>query len=204
MARIDVRALLGQDDLDGGWPPRNERRWALANPLETSVHLPRINVSLNDVEHGDVASLLQAGADHHVVRHQQPPHHIVHRCLLNRRRYCAAVQRHRRIASAHEMAPRCGHKRRKHTHHVVVHVTWVTQGGRRCRHHGTHQSVHLLHRGLVNVKRVHNDTIKSCVVQHDHAVGVLGQVLHREKAVVRLNNHVTCVTVATTAVVRKH
>lgn len=109
VGRRQVRGLPGQGHLDAGGTPGNEAgEFSLPDPLEAFVHLkkrqnvrviskqvnPRrspenkdavsfhlcgVNLSLDDVEDGDVAVArlpLSPCRHHHVLGLQKPPHHI--------------------------------------------------------------------------------------------------------------------------------
>lgn len=75
---------MSHTHLDARWPPWHESdELARLNPVEGLVHLERINLALDDVEQGQVATLFRIGRDHKVLRVEQPSHDIQNAGLSN-------------------------------------------------------------------------------------------------------------------------
>ena len=79
-----IGAFLGEGHLDRGGPPRDEiRKLALADPLQRLVDLRWVDVTLDDIQNGDVAALLDTCVDENVLGVKQAPHDIKYSCLTD-------------------------------------------------------------------------------------------------------------------------
>jgi len=104
---LDVRRLLRQGDLDRSGAPRNELgHLSLPDTLQTLVDLRGVDLTLDNVENGDITSLSRRGGNHDVLGLQQTTHHIQHGRLTNRT--ALAINRQRGVSSHQEMTTRGG------------------------------------------------------------------------------------------------
>ena len=88
------------------------------------------------------------------------------------------------------MAARSGYQTSDDADEVVVHVTWVAEGGGGGGHDGADKLVGLAKGGFLDVQCVGCDAGEGAIVKDNDAVGVLGQSAQGEQGVVGLHDDV--------------
>ena len=174
---LDVRASAAERYLDARGAPRNKvGQLALPDSLQALVNLRWLNPacivpSRDDVEDAHVAAVA-AGirADHHILRLQQPAHHIKHRGLAHRLGTLHLIAGERSIASHQKVKPRRRDERSKKSDKIIVHVARVAQCARRGRHNGRNQLIGLRKRRVCDVEAVGRNAIKRRIIK-DHLAG---------------------------------
>lgn len=101
-----VRASFRQRDLNACWAPGNKSgEPAFTDTQQTLVHVGRIDFTLDDIEDGDVTTLLAWDrGDHSVLRLQQSPHDVQHCSLSHRLCLFHLVTRKGRVSSHQKVA----------------------------------------------------------------------------------------------------
>lgn len=128
VAGRDVGTPLRQRNLDTCRSPGDEcRQTPLADTEQTLVHVCRVNLTLDDVENGDVAAFLARLRRHHAVLGlQQTAHHVQHRRLAHSLGLLDLVSGEGRVSRHEEVASRRGDQRSLDADEIVVHVPGVS------------------------------------------------------------------------------
>lgn len=94
------------------------------------MNISWINVSLNDIQNRDVATLLPRNCGHHTIFWlKKSAHHIQHSCLPNCLCLFDVVPSEWCIRGHEEMAPRSWYQRGNNADKIVVHISRVSKSG---------------------------------------------------------------------------
>lgn len=193
MRCLDVGTALGEGHLYTGWTPRNEvSKLPFSNSLQRFMHLGWINFALNNIQNRDIGTLLDRRRHQYVLCLKQPTHHIEH-CCLPHILLLRGIKDERRVTSHQEMTTRSGDQRSDQTHQIVVHVSRVPQCRRRCTHDRRHDRVGLSERWLRELQSVGGHPRQGVVVNDYCGVGIQGQSLCCQHAVVWLDHDIIVV-----------
>lgn len=198
MPRGGVRGLACGGDLHCGGSPRDEIEGVpFPDPAQSLVNFGRINVvALDDVEHGDVTAGAGVGRHHDVFGLGEAPHDVQDSGFADS---CSGVgifgskQMEGCVSCHEEVTPGSRDEAGQQSDQVVVHVSWVPEGGSRCCHDGCHQSVNVVDGGILDAQPVDGDPIERRVVQDNHRVGVERQPFERQNRIVRLHHNIALV-----------
>ena len=112
VAHGDIRTPLREGNLDARRSPRYKRSQPpLADTQQTLVHIRRVDLTLYDIEDGNIAALLARYGRHHAVLWlQQPPHDVQHRRLAHRLGLLDLVAREGCVGRHEEVAAGSGYQ----------------------------------------------------------------------------------------------
>jgi hypothetical protein len=130
MIHWDIWAFLGQSDLNTRRSPRDEScKSALPDPKKTLVNIGRINITLDDVQNGNITALLpRYSGDHSVLWLKESSHHIQDGGFANSFSLLDTIAREGCIRSHEEVTPRGRDQGCNDADQIVVHITRISEG----------------------------------------------------------------------------
>lgn len=136
---------------------------------------------------GEIATLTRIGGGHHVLRIEHllrelgDRHHVVLR---------RAARSERRKADEEEVQTRERDQIDRQLAQVRVELTREAQAARDARHHLRHEVIQIAVARVRQLQRAKADVVERLVVDAEHLIGILDQLVHRERCVVRLDDRV--------------
>lgn len=153
MIHGNIRTLLRKRNLNTGRTPRNKgSQSSLSDSQQTLMHISWINLALNDIKNGDVATLLAwICGDHAVLGLEETTHDVENSGFSHGLGLLDGVACEGCVGGHEEMTAGCRNKGGYDADKVVMHIAWVSEGSCTGRHDGRNQLVCLLEGRLLDM-----------------------------------------------------